>query len=550
MQNLKCFVYCSRGSTPSIGTPRDSEAGPRPNSGNGGVVDWVDAPIVVEVSDKADGDKKPSKIRWKKGELLGVGAFGKVFLGLNLDSGELMAVKVIPVTGGTDGDEYTEELIREISLMKVLFNEHIVRYIGTERDDSHLFIFLEYVPGGSIASVVHKFGKFGEALVKAYTRQILVGLAYLHDHEIMHRDIKGANILISNDGVIKLADFGASKRITEMMTQNDCMSLKGTPYWMAPEVIMQSGHGRSADIWSVGCTVIEMMTGKPPFSEFPTQVSVLFHIANTQEPPTIPEDCSEQCKEFLLQCFQRNPRERPTAATLLGHPFVGRGMDSPMPRPPQDPSLPSSPAVRTPAGIAPEFPNIAPSAMELPPVMVKEEAGRGINGHHQLVEIKSPEKDYKQVVNDIQGGHKMADEQIVRDYLYQQVREQDGILEDDLRHSLKLLTNKSKKTPGRRSAMSPLTSPAKDGSPLLKRRPTPDYGVLAGQPPIADSRGIALGEKPIQSKYHEGVLAKSDHEESQAEKAERKRAEKERLWQEDLERERRFQEEQRGRVQD
>ena len=111
-----------------------------------------------------------------------------------------------------------------------------MRYIGTERDESQFYIFLEYVPGGSISSVIHKFGKFSEGLVRSYTRQILVGLAYLHEHQIMHRDIKGANILISNNGIVKLADFGASKRITEMQTAIDCKSLKGTPYWMAPEV--------------------------------------------------------------------------------------------------------------------------------------------------------------------------------------------------------------------------------------------------------------------------------------------------------------------------
>ena len=107
--------------------------------------------------------------------------------------------------------------------------------------------------------MVHKFGKFGEGLVRAYTRQILVGLMYLHEHQIMHRDIKGANILISNDGIVKLADFGASKRITEMMTQNDCMSLKGTPYWMAPEVlhawgtVVSWGHHWVLGLWHTGC---------------------------------------------------------------------------------------------------------------------------------------------------------------------------------------------------------------------------------------------------------------------------------------------------------
>jgi len=380
------------------------------------VVDWVDGPAAVGESANPTDPGQTGRICWKKGELLGVGAFGKVFLGLNLDSGELMAVKVIPITSG--GDEHTQELVREISLMKVLFNEHIVRYIGTERDEAHLYIFLEYVPGGSIASVVHKFGKFQEALVRAYTRQILVGLAYLHEHQIMHRDIKGANILISNDGVVKLADFGASKKITEMMTQNDCMSLKGTPYWMAPEVIMQTGHGRSADIWSVGCTVIEMITGKPPFSEFPTQVSVLFHIANTQDPPTIPEGVTEECREFLLLCFQRNPKERPTAATLLQHKFVMRGMESPLPPVGSPSKQMQAPALDLPTAVAAE---------EQP---VRERAASTPTGKQSLdpfaaapEEPKPPKHlvEYTKMVRDHKGD-KIADQQLVLDYLHQQAR--------------------------------------------------------------------------------------------------------------------------------
>merc|ERR1711865_990996 len=142
-----------------------------------------------------------------------------------------------------------------------------------------------------------------EDACRAYTKQILHGLAYLHAHQIMHRDIKGANILVSNTGIIKLADFGASKKITEMLTQYDCKSLKGTPYWMAPEVIMQAGHGRSADIWSVGATIVEMLTGKPPYSE----------------PPTLPAHISEECLSLLMLCFQRNPKDRPTAKALRRH---------------------------------------------------------------------------------------------------------------------------------------------------------------------------------------------------------------------------------------
>ncbi|KAG1359054.1 hypothetical protein COCNU_08G005000 [Cocos nucifera] len=135
------------------------------------------------------------------------------------------------------------------------------RYLGTVREEDTLNIFLEFVPGGSISSLLGKFGSFPESVIRTYTKQLLQGLEYLHQNGIIHRDIKGANILVDNKGCIKLADFGASKQVAKLATMNAAKSMKGTPYWMAPEVILQTGHSFSADIWSVGCTVIEMATG-------------------------------------------------------------------------------------------------------------------------------------------------------------------------------------------------------------------------------------------------------------------------------------------------
>ncbi|KAI3775189.1 hypothetical protein L1987_49758 [Smallanthus sonchifolius] len=192
-----------------------------------------------------------SQIRWRKGELIGCGAFGRVYMGMNLDSGELLAVK----------QAHIRELEEEVKLLKNLSHPNIVRYLGTGREESSLNIFLEFVPGGSISSLLGKFGSFPESVIRMYTKQILLGLEYLHKNGIMHRDIKGANILVDNKGQIKLADFGASKKVVELATMTGAKSMKGTPYWMAPEVILQTGHS------FVGCTVIEMETGKPPWSQ-------------------------------------------------------------------------------------------------------------------------------------------------------------------------------------------------------------------------------------------------------------------------------------------
>ena len=138
----------------------------------------------------------------------------------------------------------------------------------------------------------------------------------------MHRDVKGANVLVDALGVCKLADFGASKVLQADLTSSDgCRSLRGTPYWMAPEVIKQTGHGYPADIWSVGCTMVEMLTAAPPWSHFTSQISALFHIASSEAPPAMPPGTSESGAELMLLCFRRDPRERPTCAQLLEPPF-------------------------------------------------------------------------------------------------------------------------------------------------------------------------------------------------------------------------------------
>ncbi|CAN6677087.1 unnamed protein product [Malus baccata var. baccata] len=274
-------------------------------------------------------------IRWRKGELIGSGAFGRVYMGMNLDSGELLAVKQVLIAANSASKEKTQahirELEEEVKLLKNLSHPNIVRYLGTAREEDSLNILLEFVPGGSISSLLGKFGSFPESVIRMYTKQLLLGLEYLHKNEIMHRDIKGANILVDNKGCIKLADFGASKKVVELATINGAKSMKGTPYWMAPEVILQTGHSFSADIWSVGCTVIEMATGKPPWSQQYQEVAVLFHIGTTKSHPPIPEHLSAEAKDFLLKCLEKEPCRRSSASELVQHPFVIGDYQEPRP---------------------------------------------------------------------------------------------------------------------------------------------------------------------------------------------------------------------------
>jgi serine/threonine protein kinase len=158
-------------------------------------------------------------------------------------------------------------------------------------DAHHLNIFLEYVPGGTVASLLNKYGPFEEALVQRWIKQTLTGLEYLHQRDIIHRDIKGANILVDNKGGIKIADFGISKKIENNLLSTRIkstagpggrggsrQSLQGSVFWMAPEVVKQTSYTKKADIWSVGCLVVEMLTGSRPWPDL-TQMQALFRVS-------------------------------------------------------------------------------------------------------------------------------------------------------------------------------------------------------------------------------------------------------------------------------
>jgi len=171
---------------------------------------------------------------------------------------------------------------------------------------------LEYVPGGSLASLIVKFKRLPEKVIRTFTKQILCGVEYLHSKGIAHRDIKGANILVDHNGLVKLADFGASKKLHNAVsiTGEGLKTITGTPYYMAPEVIQGNTHyGRKADIWSVGAVVIEMATGHPPFHDL-QPVPALFKIGSPNTIPDIPDFLSTEAQELLKLCFQRDPKKK------------------------------------------------------------------------------------------------------------------------------------------------------------------------------------------------------------------------------------------------
>ncbi|KAB2579757.1 Protein kinase byr2 [Lasiodiplodia hormozganensis] len=273
-------------------------------------------------------------VKYMKGALIGQGSFGSVYLALHAVTGELMAVKQVALpTGGTVDPKKAnmlDALKREIGLLRELKHPNIVQYLGSNSDETHLNIFLEYVPGGSVATMLVNYGPLLEPLVANFVRQILTGLAYLHSKDIIHRDIKGANILVDNKGRVKISDFGISKRVEASTLLSPSsgkkganrVSLQGSVFWMAPEVVKQTAYTRKADIWSLGCLIVEMLTGVHPHADC-SQLQAIFRIgaAGGNASPTIPDNTSDDLKFFLSRTFEIEHEKRPSADELLESEF-------------------------------------------------------------------------------------------------------------------------------------------------------------------------------------------------------------------------------------
>ncbi|KAK3745549.1 hypothetical protein QZH41_012466, partial [Actinostola sp. cb2023] len=268
----------------------------------------------VQVSEEQEEDlKKPGSFYDEKIyhviDCIGSGGFSKVYCVLEKKTKIKFAVKTVDL--GLN-DKFTQEKVKalesDISMLKILDNPYIVKYFKTEVHKDLVGVFMEYMSGGCIADKILKEGAIKEDVVRKYTWQILNGIKYLHDNRVIHRDIKGANILLDRDHKhLKLTDFGISLALEGIATSTGhCVSnrdgMVASVFWTSPELLCSEKYSFNTDIWSLGCTVVEMLTGDPPLrGDGLVMVQVMFKISHYDVKP--PEECTSHAKDFIQQCF-------------------------------------------------------------------------------------------------------------------------------------------------------------------------------------------------------------------------------------------------------
>lgn len=261
---------------------------------------------------------------WVRGPLLGRGAFSSCYQAWDITSGTLMAVKQVSFCRNSleEQDRVENAVRQELEVLKTLRHENIVRMIGATRQSTHFSLFVEWMAGGSVSGLLERYGAFSERVILNYTQQVLHGLSYLHHKHILHRDLKGANLLVDSTGKhLRIGDLGTAAQLQAARTLSGEFQgqLLGTIAFMAPEVLRGEDYGRSCDIWSVGCCMIEMATTRPPWRESnaSNHLALMYKIACSRDPPRMPESLRGVARQLALDCLQVQSELRPSAKMLL-----------------------------------------------------------------------------------------------------------------------------------------------------------------------------------------------------------------------------------------
>eukprot|EP01103_Thecamoeba_quadrilineata_P000380 TRINITY_DN1031_c0_g1_i3.p1 TRINITY_DN1031_c0_g1~~TRINITY_DN1031_c0_g1_i3.p1 ORF type:complete len:553 (+),score=95.52 TRINITY_DN1031_c0_g1_i3:1868-3526(+) len=244
---------------------------------------------------------------YQVGDQIGKGAFGKIFRGLNLKTGEVVAIKQfeksLVETAQMNG------ILKELEVLPKLVHQNLIKFVESYDIDHNLFFILEFVEGGSLRDAVKNFGTFPESLLVLYLTQVLRGLQFLHDLNIPHRHIKGDNIMLTKDGMCKLSNSGSFPYTIQQ--------IKANPFWSAPEVVDGSSATLRSDIWAIGCCIVELLTGIPPYWDLGAAAAVV-KITEDAQPP-VPSTVSPDLQDMLKQCFYKDPKKRINSTNLLSH---------------------------------------------------------------------------------------------------------------------------------------------------------------------------------------------------------------------------------------